>query len=97
MPHDDQNQNEGRLLGQVCELCNLSRSVVVQFVREERVYPINPDQEEEGWLFDAEDLARLNLIRDLREELGVNDEAIPIILHLVDQLNSLRSLAKKAA
>ena len=35
------------------------------------------------------DLARAHLIRDLRE-LGVNDEAIPIVLNLVDQLHGLR-------
>ena len=35
------------------------------------------------------DLARAHLIRDLCE-LGVNDEAIPIVLNLVDQLHGLR-------
>ena len=35
------------------------------------------------------DLARAHLIRDLRD-LGVNDEAIPIVLDLVDQLHGLR-------
>ena len=35
------------------------------------------------------DLARAHLIRDLRE-LGVNDEAVPIVLNLVDQLHGLR-------
>ncbi|MGO9744530.1 MAG: MerR family transcriptional regulator [Roseiarcus sp.] len=35
------------------------------------------------------DLARAHLIRDL-SELGVNDEAIPIVLDLVDQLHGMR-------
>jgi chaperone modulatory protein CbpM len=54
---------------------------------------------EEGWLlprangeagpFSEIDLARARLIRDLGE-LGVNDEGIPVILDLVDQLHGLR-------
>ena len=35
------------------------------------------------------DLARAHLIRDL-QGLGVNDEGVPIILDLVDQLHGLR-------
>jgi chaperone modulatory protein CbpM len=54
---------------------------------------------EEGWLaprrngagkrFSEVDLARAHLIRDLGE-LGVNDEGIPVILDLIDQLHGLR-------
>jgi chaperone modulatory protein CbpM len=52
-----------------------------------------------GWLlprregakrdFSDVDLARAQLIHDL-ERLGVNDEGIPVILDLVDQLHGLR-------
>jgi chaperone modulatory protein CbpM len=54
---------------------------------------------EAGWVLprgDAEngpfseiDLARARLIRDLGE-LGVNDEGVPIILDLIDQLHGVR-------
>ena len=54
---------------------------------------------EAGWLLPREsgeagpfseiDLARAQLIRDLGE-LGVNDEGIPIVLDLIDQLHGLR-------
>ena len=40
--------------------------------------------------FSDMDLARARLIRDLKTDLGVNDEGIDIILHLVDQLHGLR-------
>jgi chaperone modulatory protein CbpM len=53
-----------------------------------------------GWLLPQEegrtpnfseiDLARAQLIRDLRQDLGVNDEGIPVILDLLDQLHGLR-------
>lgn len=36
---------------------------------------------------DMEDIARILLIRDLKEDFGVNDESIPIILYLIDQLH----------
>jgi chaperone modulatory protein CbpM len=52
-----------------------------------------------GWLlprrdgakrdFSEVDLARARLIQDL-EQLGVNHEGIPVILHLLDQLHGLR-------
>ena len=54
---------------------------------------------EAGWLLPRQDgakrnffdvdLARAHLIHDL-ERLGVNDEGIPVILDLVDQLHGLR-------
>jgi chaperone modulatory protein CbpM len=39
--------------------------------------------------FSEIDLARARLIRDLAE-LGVNDEGVPIILDLIDQLHGVR-------
>jgi chaperone modulatory protein CbpM len=36
------------------------------------------------------DLARANLIRDLKEKMGVNDEGLGVILHLLDQMHGLR-------
>lgn len=36
------------------------------------------------------DLARVQLIRDLQGDLGVNDPGVDVILHLVDQLHGLR-------
>jgi chaperone modulatory protein CbpM len=52
-----------------------------------------------GWLLPREsdavpdysdvDLARALLIRDL-QNLGVNDESVPIVLDLLDQLHGLR-------
>ena len=43
----------------------------------------------EGSHFSEVDLARVQLIHDL-QDLGVNDDAIPVILDLVDQLHGLR-------
>jgi chaperone modulatory protein CbpM len=55
---------------------------------------------EEEWLipgrtadelaFTDMDLARANLIRDLKDKMGVNDEGLGVILHLLDQMHALR-------
>jgi chaperone modulatory protein CbpM len=49
-----------------------------------------PPQTEPEPAFSEVDLARAQLIRDLHEDLGVNDEGISVILHLIDQMHGLR-------
>jgi chaperone modulatory protein CbpM len=60
---------------------------------------------EAGWLiphragaareFNEVDLARARLIRDLKQDLGVNEDGIPVILELVDQVHGLRRLLRE--
>lgn len=52
---------------------------------------VRPVRAEAGPVFDDADLARLHLIHDLTECFGVNEEAIPIILSLVDEVQTLRA------
>ena len=40
--------------------------------------------------FTEADVARAQLIRDLRDDLGVNDDGVEVILNLVDQIHGLR-------
>ena len=42
------------------------------------------------------DLARANLIRDLKMNMGVNDEGLDVILHLIDQMHGLRRALAEA-
>jgi chaperone modulatory protein CbpM len=49
-----------------------------------------PPQTDPEFMFSDVDLARVQLIRDLREDFGVNDEGVSVILHLVDQMHGLR-------
>jgi len=51
---------------------------------------IIPPQTEPEVAFADVDLARAQLIHDLRDDLGVNDEGIAVILHLIDQVHGLR-------
>lgn len=74
-------------LEEICQECGLSDHLIMEFIKQEWINPANTDD----LLFDEEDTARIMLICDLRDEFGVNDEAVPIILNLVDQLNLLRT------
>ena len=49
-----------------------------------------PPQTEPELMFNDVDLARAQLIRDLHEDFGVNDEGVSVILHLIDQMHGLR-------
>jgi chaperone modulatory protein CbpM len=58
---------------------------------------------EGGWLmprrndgahYSEVDLARAHLIEDLKD-LGINDESVPVILDLVDQLHGLRRVLRE--
>ena len=42
------------------------------------------------------DLARANLIHDLKHNMGVNDEGLDVILHLIDQMHGLRKALAEA-
>ena len=52
---------------------------------------ILPEREGDDIAFDDVDLARLRLIAELRRDLAVNDEAVPLVLHLVDQLHLMQN------
>jgi chaperone modulatory protein CbpM len=52
---------------------------------------ILPEREGETLAFDDIDLARLRLIAELRHDLAVNDEAVPLVLHLIDQLHLMQN------
>jgi chaperone modulatory protein CbpM len=49
-----------------------------------------PEQTAAGTNFSDVDVARARLILDLKADLGVNDEGVEVVLHLVDQLHGLR-------
>ena len=57
----------------------------------------------EGWIarrdapdgYDELEVARTRLIRELREELGVNDEGVGVALGLLDQVHGLRIVLRQ--
>jgi chaperone modulatory protein CbpM len=63
----------------------ISSELVLSFVSHSWIMPAD----REKMIFDQEDLARVKLIYELQSVMGINDEGIPVILHLVDQLNRI--------
>ena len=51
---------------------------------------IRPAQQDEGPVFDEQDVARIRLICDLRREMSLPTDAVPTILSLIDQVHGLR-------
>jgi chaperone modulatory protein CbpM len=71
-------------LEEIENLFGLAEELINEFIENEWLKPCDP----EAHLCDDQDVARARLIIQLRDDFGVNDEAVPIILHLVDQLVS---------
>jgi chaperone modulatory protein CbpM len=72
----------------VAELTGLNVSRIDLFIRRDWVHPLAQDG------LDEEDLARIHFICELLDRFGVNDEAIPVILHLADQLYYIRGVVR---
>ncbi len=51
---------------------------------------VRPRLSDHGTVYDETDLARLRLIVELTEDMAVNDEAVPLILNLIDEVSTLR-------
>jgi chaperone modulatory protein CbpM len=65
----------------------LDRETLDVWIEEEWLVPSGTATER---AFSEADLARVELIRDLIQDLGVNDEGVGVILNLLDQLHGLR-------
>ena len=61
---------------------DLDRWIANDWVRPDVAYGIR--------VFQEIDVARVELIRDLRDDFGVNEDALPVVLLLLDQLYDLR-------
>lgn len=65
----------------------IERAEIYHFIQQSWILPV---QEEGAYFFDEADVARVRLIVELRGDMEVNDEAVPIVLQLLDQVHSLR-------
>ena len=72
------------LLGRVR---GLDRQELVHWVENRWVLP---EQRGDTWLFHEVDVARVELILEIRHEYAIDDEAVPLVLGLLDQVYGLR-------
>ena len=61
----------------------LDRAEVEHWIRQGWV---RPDPRPGTWVFQEIDVARLGLVRELRHDLGLQEDALPVVLRLLDQL-----------
>ena len=69
------------------ERARLDRQTLSIWIEEEWLIPARTADE---LAFTDMDLARANLIRDLKDNMGVNHEGLGVVLHLLDQMHALR-------
>lgn len=74
--------------GQVLVAFELDGGELTTWIEQSWVRPL---RQGEDWHFDDLDVARLQLICDLKRQLAVNDEAVPVVLELLDQLYATRA------
>ena len=58
---------------------------------------VRPQPSGEEWEFQEIDVARVRLIRDLRHDMAVQEETMPLVLSLLDQLYALRGQVRAVA
>jgi chaperone modulatory protein CbpM len=76
---------------EACEKLGVEPKFVVRCIRARWIRPAGPAFE-----LDEEDVARVGLVRELQENLGVNDDSVPIILDLIDRLHFLENRLRRA-
>jgi chaperone modulatory protein CbpM len=65
----------------------LEDNTLEAWIHEEWIVPAESAGE---MTFSDADVARVQLIKDLKNDLGINDEGVGVILNLVDQVHGLR-------
>jgi chaperone modulatory protein CbpM len=51
---------------------------------------VHPEGEPGAWIFRDIDVARVRLIIEIRHDLEIDEDALPVVLSLLDQLYGLR-------
>ena len=65
----------------------LDRRELVRWVENRWVLP---ERRDHTWIFHEVDVARVELIVEIRHEFAIDDEAVPLVLGLLDQVYDLR-------
>jgi chaperone modulatory protein CbpM len=71
----------------VAEVVGLQRPDVLRWIENDWIRPHGTPG---AYLFMDIDVARVRMIRDLRDDLDINEAALPVVLLLLDQLHDLR-------
>ena len=66
----------------------IDRTTLEHYIEREWLRPV---KQESGWHFQEIDIARIELVWHLTQEIKVNDEGMDVVLSLLDQLYGLRA------
>ncbi|MBE9477342.1 MAG: hypothetical protein IME92_09345 [Proteobacteria bacterium] len=72
----------------IAAIATLTRTQLVSFIEAEIIVPLHT---EDGIVFRQVDLVRIELLCELTEHFSLNDDALSIIISLIDQLHSTRA------
>lgn len=70
----------------------IDRQTLENYIEREWVRPISQPT---GWNFEEIDIARLQLVCHLTQDINVNDDSMDVVLSLLDQLYGIRIHMKK--
>lgn len=74
-------------LAEIVSELGLARDELLLWVERRWVLPAEQDGDH---VFSEADIARVQMIVDLRRDLAIDDEAMPVVLDLLDKLHGLR-------
>ncbi len=82
-----------KTLDEVVEIlqARVDRQTIEEYIAHEWLRPVSG---EEDWYFEEIDIARLQLVCHLTQDIQVNDEGMDVVLSLLDQLYGLRAHMK---
>jgi chaperone modulatory protein CbpM len=79
---------------EVLRRCRIERVELETWIAREWVLP---EGAEGGYRFTETDIARIEMICDLRRDIEIDDEAMSVVLPLLDQVYTLRASLKRIA
>jgi chaperone modulatory protein CbpM len=78
----------------VCVVADLEPAELEAWIHERWVLP---ESGSAGWVFQEVDVARIHLIKEMKHDLAINEEAMPVVLQLLDQVYALRRRLKEVS
>ena len=83
-----------KTLEEVLEIleARIDRPTLEEYIARQWLRPISSQS---GWRFEEIDIARLQLVCHLTQDIEVNDEGMDVVLSLLDQLYGLRAHMQK--
>lgn len=88
----DYSQTNPLTLSDVCEICRVSSDIIHSLVQYEIVHPQGLEPKE--WVFDLNELRRIQTALRLQRDLDINVAGIAIVLDLLDEMQKLNDEMK---